>query len=438
MLTAKRSQRTLAKKAGLSGVSFLSGLDVSLRFTPGEPDTGVVFVRTDLGDGVDVPATISHVVSRQRRTAIERDGATIEMVEHIMAALLGLRIDNCRVEINGPETPGCDGSSQAFVEALQFAGTVEQAAHRQAMVIEKPVTVREGRATLTAHPGETKELVVTYTLDYGPQTAIGRQSLFMEVTPDSFVTELGPSRTFLLEAEAETLRQSGIGARTTTSDLLIFGPDGPIGNALRYPDECVRHKMLDLVGDLALFGHDLVGHVVAHRSGHSLNAELVRKLAGSLEKTKVQKAEHSLDIGAIMKILPHRYPFLLVDRVLSLEPSKRIVAIKNVTVNEPFFQGHWPGRPIMPGVMIVEALAQAAGVMLSDRVDSNESVAVIAAINHVKIRRPVTPGDQLRLEVEAVKLRDRCFDVQGIAKVDGHRVAEAAIKFMVLPAERVA
>ena len=265
------------------------------------------------------------------------------------------------------------------------------------------------------------------------------QSLFLDVSPETFRTELAPSRTFLLEAEAKALRQAGIGSRATEADLLIFGSDGPIGNELRYPDECVRHKILDMVGDLALLAKDLRGHVVAHRSGHHLNAELVRKLVEAVGRGRAARCpgrDLPMDVGAVMKILPHRYPFLLVDRVLEHEPRRRVLALKNVSCNEPFFQGHWPGRPIMPGVLIIEALAQAAGIMVADLIDPAEKVALIVAIDQAKIRRPVVPGDQLRLDVVAQRLKTSSAEVHGVATVGDSVAAEAKIRFVIVDADR--
>jgi UDP-3-O-[3-hydroxymyristoyl] N-acetylglucosamine deacetylase / 3-hydroxyacyl-[acyl-carrier-protein] dehydratase len=446
MSSARRLQRTLANETEVRGVGFIHGSDVAMRFRPSAPDTGIVFVRTDLPDRPSVRAHISNVVPRQRRTAIQQGTASIEMVEHVMAALAGLRVDNCLVEINAPETPGCDGSSQAFVEALADAGTVELDRPRETLVIDSPVTVREGQAVLTAHPGDGASLVLAYHLDYGRQNPIGAQSLFLDVSPETFVAELAPSRTFLMQAEAKALQQAGIGVRATESDLLIFGPDGVIGNTLRYPDECVRHKMLDMVGDLALLNKDIVGHVVAHRSGHSLNAALLRAL---IEATACKSSQDptasthglagpALDINGIMKVLPHRYPFLLVDRVLEIVPGKWLRAVKNVTVNEPFFHGHWPGRPIMPGVLILEALAQAAGIVIADFVDQERKVTMIAAIDEVKIRRPVVPGDQLVLQVSCLRLKSTSALVQCVAMVDDQVAAQAKFKFVMVNFDRSA
>ena len=422
---APRWQRTISQPAEVRGIGFLTGADVRIRFLPAPVDTGIVFVRDDLPDRPSVPARIDHVVPRQRRTTIQRGAAVVEMVEHVMASLSGSQIDNCLVEINASETPGCDGSSQAFTEALWGAEIVEQDLPRKRLRIERPITVTEGNACISALPADHEALTISYSLDYGPESPIARQSRTVDVTPDAFRDHLSPSRTFLLEKEAQTLRQSGVGARTTVSDLLIFGQDGPIGNTLRFADEPVRHKMLDLVGDLALLGQDLVGQVIAHRSGHQLNAELARKLL-----TNASSSAAAMDIGDIMRMLPHRYPFLLVDRVIGIEPTKKISAIKNVSINEPFFQGHWPQRPVMPGVLILEALAQSAGLLLANENRYQGKTAVFASIDKAKFRAPVAPGDQLELEVTLTRSRDRAVEFHGVAKANGQIAAEAVLRLV--------
>lgn len=445
MLIAKRLQRTLARTTEVRGIGFFHGADVTLRFSPAEADTGVVFVRSDLPDHPSVPARIGFVVPSPRRTTIQQGPARVELIEHVMAALSGLRIDNCRIDIDAPECPGCDGSSRAFVEALDAAGVIEQDRPRQSLVVERSLSVREGDAILAAHPGSSDGLTLSYHLDYGRGTPIGSQSFCLSVDPGAFREELASSRTFLLEAEADALRAAGIGARTTEADVLIFGRDGVIGNSLRYPDECVRHKLLDMVGDFALLGMDLHGFVVAHRSGHHTNALMVRKLIQGLEKESAPRtrqmplrADGTLDIQGIIELLPHRYPILLVDRVLELQPARRVVAIKNVTANEPFFQGHWPGRPLMPGVLIIEAMAQAAGVLIAVSVERVGRAAVIAAIDDVKLRRPVIPGDQLRLELVAQRIKQNAAYFTGVAKVGDAVAAEAKLRFVMIDAQLAA
>ncbi len=454
MKTVQRPQRTIARSAQVRGISFLQGRDVRVEFRPAEVDSGIVFVRADLEGAPSVPAHVRHTVPRQRRTTLERGLAIVEMVEHVMAALAGLRVDNCEVRVDGPETPGCDGSSLAFTEALLEASIVEQSAPRNTLVIDRAITVRDGDAILTAHPGaDPDRLVLSYHLDYGADSPIPKQSQFVDVTPESFRSELASSRTFLLQGEADALRKAGVGSRTSERDLLIFGPSGVVGNQLRYRDECVRHKILDLLGDLALVGMDLAGHVVAHRSGHSLNATLARKLLetlgkpgptsrgapGASEPGRATPASTPpmvpLEINDILKALPHRYPFLLVDRVVELEAGRRVAAIKNVTYNEPFFQGHWPGRPIMPGVLIVEAMAQAAGVLIAHGSTTHRH-ALLVSIDGVKFRRPVVPGDQLRIEVEGVRTTGRATQVRALAKVGDRVAAEGRIRFVAIDVDR--
>lgn len=443
MLTAKRPQRTLAREAEVRGVGFFHGSDVTMRFRPAEPDSGIRFIRTDLPGQPFVEARIDRVIPAQRRTAVQNGAAKVEMIEHVMAALSGLQIDNCDIEIDAPECPGCDGSSLAYVEALEQAGAVDQNKPRPALTIERSYTVREGDAVLAAHPNSADELTLSYHLDYGRNSPIGNQSFLFSMRPDTFREEVAPSRTFLLEAEANALREAGIGLRATESDVLVFGSGGVVGNTLRYPDECARHKVLDMVGDLALLGMDLHGFVVAHRSGHQTNAALVRKLMQAVEREReAELREQALPIGedggidiqGILEVLPHRYPMLLLDRVLEVQPGLRVVGLKNVSSNEPFFQGHWPGRPIMPGVLIIEALAQAAGILLASNVNRRGRAAVIASIDNVKLRRPVTPGDQLRLEVHAHRIKPNSASVTGVAKVDDALAAEAKLRFVMIDA----
>jgi UDP-3-O-acyl N-acetylglucosamine deacetylase len=277
-----RPQRTLGRPAEVEGVGFLTGASVRLRFVPAPPSAGVVFVRTDLRPRAQVPARIELVSGTQRRTTLGRPPAQVALVEHVLAALAGLRIDNCYVELNAPEPPGLDGSARGFVDALRDAGAVLQPARRPVWCVERPVVVAQNGATLALHPSEADEFRVSYLLDYGPFSPIGRQSCTQLITPGEFASQVAPCRTFLLESEALELRRQGLGARTTTADLVVFGRRGPIDNPLRFANEPARHKVLDVVGDLALLGADLRGHVVAYRSGHPLNVELVRALAQGL------------------------------------------------------------------------------------------------------------------------------------------------------------
>ncbi len=444
MLGATRRQRTLARSAEVRGVGFFHGVDVTIRFHPAEADSGIVFQRSDLDGRPTIPARIDSVVPSQRRTTIRKGEASVEMVEHVMAALAGLRIDNAVVEIDAGECPGCDGSSLLFVEALEQAGISDQDRMRPALVVEESISIREGDAVLAIHPAPPMGgLTLSYHLDYGRDAAIPAQSFCLGLSVNSFREELAPSRTFLLETEARALRAAGIGVRTTEADVLLFGRDGVVGNRLRYADECARHKVLDMVGDLALMGVNLHAFVVAYRSGHQTNATLARRLVRGIARGGPSgieplplKDDGTIDVAGIMTLLPHRYPFLLVDRVIELIPGRRVVGFKNVTINEPFFHGHWPGMPIMPGVLIVEALAQAAGVLIAASVPRDGRLALIASIDNVKLRKPVVPGDQLRLEVVGNRIKESAAVVTGKAKVGDALAAQARIRFVMVEAER--
>jgi UDP-3-O-acyl N-acetylglucosamine deacetylase len=280
---ALRKQRTIGQPVKVLGFGFWSGRDVELEFRPAEIDAGVVFVRRDLAGNPRIKALVANRVETPRRTTLRAAGASVEMVEHVMAALAGLQIDNCEVWVNEAEMPGCDGSSQPFVTALDAAGTVEQSAARPRLVVRTVTRLGDEDSWIEARPGAGNGMSVKFRLDYGSGNAIGRQTLQLPVTPESFRRELAPSRTFVLEEEAEWLVSRGLGKRATYENVLVFDKQGPVANILRYRDECVRHKALDLIGDLALAGCDLDGHFIAHRSGHRLNAELVRALLNEEE-----------------------------------------------------------------------------------------------------------------------------------------------------------
>jgi UDP-3-O-acyl N-acetylglucosamine deacetylase len=287
-----RYQRTIGRPAEVSGVGYLTGAMVRLRFLPAAPGSGIVFVRTDLRPHLRLPAHVHQVTGTQRRTTLGHLPGQIGLVEHVLAALAGLKIDNCQVELSAPEPPGLDGSARAFVAALLAAGACRQAARRPIWCVEESVVMTAPGASLALHPPQPRRLFgddsavaapeqalrLTYFLDYGLKSPIGRQMHTQVITPGSFVRGLADCRTFVLEEEVTELRRQGLGARTTTADLIVFGPRGPVDNELRHANEPARHKMLDLVGDLALLGADLCGHIVACRSGHPLNIELVRRL----------------------------------------------------------------------------------------------------------------------------------------------------------------
>lgn len=275
-----RRQRTIARPAEFRGFGYLTGADVTLRFLPAADNSGIAFQRVDLPGTAPIPATLEYLVPRQRRTAISRGGATVELIEHVMAALAGLQIDNCLVELDATEAPGADGSCLGFVQVLLEAGIVEQTALRDVLVVRDTSIARgdDDRSEITAGPVFRRTLVISYELDYGPRSPIKPQLLTFEFSPEAFVTSLAYARTFILEAEIDALKAQGYGSRVTPADLLIFGPGGVIGNQLRAADECVRHKILDCIGDFALLGCDIHGHFRAFRTGHNLNHAIIRQV----------------------------------------------------------------------------------------------------------------------------------------------------------------
>ena len=431
-------QKTIKQPALVEGLGLFGGKPCRLRFAPAEPDTGIVFVRTGDQGQVRIPALIDNVAARTRRTSLENGGGTVETVEHVLSAIWGLQIDNIIVEASADEVPSTDGSPQVFVEALSRAGLQEQDAEVRPYVIEEAVSVTSDDAALAALPGPTDYLDILYDLDYEGVPSIGRQILGFRLGRDDFAAEIAPSRTFLLEQEAREFQAEGLGTHLTPGDIVVMGPDGVIDNELRFPDEHVRHKICDLVGDLATLGRPLRGRIVAHRSGHELNHELVRRMvAGAGKGEPAAPREAVLDIRKVMRLLPHRYPFLMVDRVVEVDGDRRAVGIKNVTINEPFFLGHYPGHPIMPGVMILEALAQISGILLSRQLEHTGKVAILLSMDRVKMRRPVRPGDQLVLEAESLHIRTRAGHCRCRAMVDGEIAAEAEIKFMLVDPEPI-
>ena len=431
-----RNQRTIKSSVSLSGIGLHSGEDVNLSLLPAEADQGVRFIRIDLPDRPVIPFDFDHLARHDRQTTVANGSAEVNTVEHLGAGLLALGIDNCTVEIDGPEVPGMDGSSLPFVEALRKAGRSELKAPRRAFTVDEVVAVHDDEASIVAFPAD-QGLEVTYTLSYPPETGLSPQHVTLTINEDCFVSEIAPARTFCLESEARALQAAGYGKGANTSNTLVIGREGLVDNEFRLGDELARHKVLDLIGDLSLLGADLKARVVATCSGHGTNHALVRKLRSrmrDLEGRGLLQRDTGLDVREILKIIPHRYPFLFVDRVVELQGYKRAVGLKNVSFNEPYFQGHWPGQPIMPGVLQVEALAQLSGVLLLRRLQNTGKVAVLLAIDHIKFRRAVVPGDQLRLECDTIFLKSRSGKVRGRAFVNDDLTCEAVMKFMLMDA----
>lgn len=430
-------QRTIEREVALKGVGLHTGNEVEVKFKPAAADTGINFIRTDLPSNPAIKASVENVFSQApggRRTSISTNGIQVATIEHLMAALSGLGIDNACIEINNSEAPGLDGSSLNYLEALESAGVKEQEKERQCYCVKEAVFVEEEGASIIAVPcGEFK---VSYTLNYN-HCLLKAQFLEMAVNSGTFKAEFAPARTFCLEAEAEELRKQGLGLGANYDNTLVVGKDGVIKNKLRYEDEFVRHKILDLIGDLYLLGGPLKGHIIAIKSGHSLNLKLLRKLAQQKQRSTSAgisvdynpKIEGELDVNEIKKILPHREPFLFVDKIISLEKGKHATGIKNLTINDYFFKGHFPGKPVMPGVLIVEAMAQVGGVMMLAPEENRGKLAFFLSADNIKFRKTVLPGDQLVLDVTAGKIKTKTGQVHGKAFVEGKLVAEADLMF---------
>jgi UDP-3-O-[3-hydroxymyristoyl] N-acetylglucosamine deacetylase/3-hydroxyacyl-[acyl-carrier-protein] dehydratase len=432
----RRNQRTIKSAFEVSGPGLHTGLEAKVRVLPGESDSGVVFVRTDLPDAPVIPAAYRYVSENPRRTTLKNDEAEVHTIEHLCAALMGLGIDNLKVEVNSEEMPGLDGSALVWAEQLQKAGVVEQRSARKTLEVREPIAVAVGDSFITAVPNDQEGLALSYTLDF-PGTPVRSQYLAIDVTPENFREKIAPARTFCLASEIEELKQRGLGRGATRENTIVVGAPQDGAPPPRFDDELVRHKVLDLLGDLFLLGADLRGRVVATKTGHAANRRLVGRLIETLEADELAgtlTAPTGMDIKEILTLLPHRYPFLLIDRVIELEGYRRAVGIKNVTINEPFFQGHWPTQPIMPGVMILEAMAQLAGLLLLRRLENTGKLAVLWSIDEVKLRRAVVPGDQLRIEIEATKVRSKMGQGRAVAKVGQQKVAEALLTFTLVDA----
>ena len=417
-------RRTISRTVAVTGTGLHLGVACSLEFRPAPSGSGIRFERRDLPSAPPIPADAAHAVLTDRRTQLGEEPNAVHTVEHVLAAVAALEIDDLLVSLDGPEPPIMDGSAQPFLDALREAGAHVHAGCVHVARLTTPVRLVDGESLYEAAPSDHLDLDVT--IDF-PHAMIGRQRYAARVTPELFERELGWARTFGFVREVEPLRAMGLIRGASTQNAVVLDDAGVVENSLRSPDEFVRHKMMDCVGDLALVGARLKARVVAHKPSHRGTVLFVRAMQASLSRES-----QVLGIEEIMKVLPHRYPFLLVDRVLEIDAGKRIVGIKNVTINEPFFQGHFPGHPIMPGVLIIEAMAQVGGMLLMGAVpDPEKKVVYFTSLNNVKWRRPVKPGDQLRFELELLQVRGMMCKMQGVAKVDGEVVAEAEMGAMV-------
>lgn len=459
-------QRTIKKPVTISGVGIHTGTDCVMTFKPAPENYGVRFVRVDLGGEPEIPALVDNVVDISRGTVLGLGDVRVHTVEHVLAAIFGLKIDNIRIEMEGIEPPIGDGSSKHFVDALLSAGIETQNAPKDYLVIDQTITYHdeENQIDIVALPLD--DFRVTLMVDYN-NPALGSQHTGLFNLEKEFVTEYASARTFCFLSEVEMLLNQGlikggdldnaiviIDKNMTEEELketfnkpqikqdVFLGENGILNNKqLRYKNEPARHKLLDLIGDLALVGAPLKAQILAARPGHRANiefAKLIRKLylQKRIEKKYqfIKKEGIIFDADAVFRILPHRYPFLLVDRIVELKMGEKVVGLKNVTINEPFFQGHFPGQMVMPGVLILESMAQAGGILLLNSVPEPKNTLVFfMGINNAKFRKTVVPGDQLILEVEFVKLRSKTVQMKAKAIVDNTLAAEAEFMAAIVP-----
>jgi UDP-3-O-[3-hydroxymyristoyl] N-acetylglucosamine deacetylase / 3-hydroxyacyl-[acyl-carrier-protein] dehydratase len=424
-----RPQKTIRNPFIFEGVGLHTGKKCRVKVWPLPEGSGIRFLRSDLN--AEIPVSPFRVTSTARGTTLTGEkNATIHTIEHFLAAVHGLEIDNLKVEMDSEEMPILDGSAAPFCELFRNAGVSEQKSPVEPIRVTETFELNFGDVQLKVEPAEGLFLQVTTSFPY---PGLENQQKTFHLEDENFENELSKARTFCFEQEVEQLREQGLIKGGDFSCALVIGKKGLLNGPFRYEDEIVRHKTLDLLGDLTLLNRPLWAKITVKKAGHRYHVELakaiLKKFGNGTKETKTNSKEgFMLDILGIQKMLPHRYPFLLVDRILEMEPNKRIVGIKNVTANEPFFQGHFPGNPIMPGVLAIEAMAQVGGVvLLSVRNGSSDKILYLAGVDNARFRRPITPGDQIRFEIDVIFDRGKIAKIHGKALVDGQIAVEADI-----------
>jgi UDP-3-O-[3-hydroxymyristoyl] N-acetylglucosamine deacetylase / 3-hydroxyacyl-[acyl-carrier-protein] dehydratase len=413
------NQQTVSGSAELTGSGLHTGTPARIRFLPAEAGTGIRFRRTDLEGSPEVPVSLDNIRGTELGTTLGEGEAEVKTVEHLLAAVGAVGLDNAVIEIHGPEVPIMDGSFRPFLDALLGAGLREQDAPARVWKVSAPVSlVGPNGGHYVCAPEDALRISATIEFDH----PLVRRQFGSFPIDGSFARELAPARTFGFLRDKDRLQEKGLALGATYDNTVVLDEEGVASGDLRFPDEFVRHKIGDLLGDLTVLGGRVQGHVVADRPSHAGNLELARAIRSSARRG----GEGVVDITKILQYLPHRYPMLLVDRIIDYELGKRIVGIKNVTINEPFFQGHYPGHPIMPGVLIIEAMAQVGGLLLMDAIENpDDKVVYFMTMDKVKWRRPVIPGDQIVFELEVLQLRRHTCRMKGVGYVDGNAVAEA-------------
>ncbi len=435
-------QRTLLREVSIKGNALHTGDAVHMTFKPAPANHGIVFKRVDLHGHPELKPRIDQVTDLVRATTIQVGHAKLHTVEHVLSALSGCGIDNLLIEIDASEPPIMDGSARPFVQLIQQGEPVEQDAEREYFTLTDTVSFARGNSSIIALPYDGLKITCTSADDRGIHT----QHLSLVIDPEVYVAQVAAARTFTIYEDIEELIKLGkIKGGSLDCAIVIKGDKIISKEPLRFADEFVRHKILDIIGDIVLLGLPLKAHIVATRPGHAVNAELTKALFEKYEawkkggKKAVKPAavkaevttETTLDVRRVLDLLPHRYPFVMIDRVVELA-AESLTAIKNVTINEPFFQGHYPGNPVMPGVLQVEAMAQAAGILLLRRTTMEGKTALFMSCDKVKWRKPVRPGDQLSISVKLTKIRGSIACAEGECSVGGQVVSSADLMFAVV------
>lgn len=420
-----------------------------MTFLPAPAGTGIRFRRVDLDGKPEVEARVEHVSETNRSTTIAKGNVRIHTVEHVLAAFAGMGVDNAIVELDSNEPPIADGSSREYVRMIHQSGIVAQTEAREPFKVTQPIELQSGETTMTLFPHDKFKITCTSADRKGRFT----QFYSVEVNPETWERDIAHARTFCFFEEIEFLIKNGLIKGGSLENAVVIRDDAVLTNEpLRYPEEFVRHKILDIIGDLALIGRPILGHVIAIKPSHTANTELGKQVVAQIKKPLQQAQTFApppqpakqpeplvkdgavLDINQVMKILPHRPPFLMVDKVTKIEGSK-VVAVKQVTMGEPFFAGHFPGHPIMPGVLQLEAMAQVAGILMMRQAENAGKIAYFMSAENVKWRKPVRPGDTLVIEVDMTKSRGKIGKAKGVCTVDGETVSEADVTFMLVDKE---